>query len=69
VDQSAKYLALLVKWQRTQRLIGSSDPDWIVDHILLDSLLFTRVVPETTRSILDVGSGAGVPGVPLRFFR
>ena len=66
MDQSAKYLALLVKWQRSQRLIGSSDPDWIVDHILLDSLLFTRVVPETTRSILDVGSGAGVPGVPLR---
>jgi 16S rRNA (guanine527-N7)-methyltransferase len=65
VDQSAQYIALLVKWQRSQRLVGSSDPDWIVDHILLDSLLFTRVIPAASRSILDVGSGAGVPGVPL----
>jgi 16S rRNA (guanine527-N7)-methyltransferase len=59
-------VALLIKWQRSQRLVGSSDPDWIVDSIVLDSLLFTRLIPETARSILDVGSGAGVPGVPLK---
>jgi 16S rRNA (guanine527-N7)-methyltransferase len=56
----------LLKWQRSQRLVGSSDPRWIVDHILLDSLLFVRLLPPATRRILDVGSGAGVPGVPLK---
>jgi len=65
-DLFKKYLELLLKWQRSQRLVGSSDPDWIVDHILLDSLLFLRLLPSGARRILDVGSGAGVPGVPLK---
>jgi 16S rRNA (guanine527-N7)-methyltransferase len=57
---------LLQKWQRAQRLVGSSDTAWIVDHIILDSLLFTRVLPPDSHRVLDVGSGAGVPGVPLK---
>jgi 16S rRNA (guanine527-N7)-methyltransferase len=65
-DLSNKYLELLVKWQRSQRLIGSADPGWIVDHIFLDSLLFIRLLPPGAKRILDVGSGAGVPGVPLK---
>jgi 16S rRNA (guanine527-N7)-methyltransferase len=65
-DRFCKYLELLVRWQRSQRLVGSSDPDWIVDHIILDSLLFARVLPPNSNRILDVGSGAGVPGIPLK---
>jgi 16S rRNA (guanine527-N7)-methyltransferase len=57
---------LLQKWQRSQRLVGSSDPAWIIDHIILDSLLFARILPPESNRILDVGSGAGVPGVPLK---
>jgi 16S rRNA (guanine527-N7)-methyltransferase len=60
------YLELLIKWQKSQRLVGSSDPDWIVERIFLDSLLFTRLLPLGVHTILDVGSGAGVPGVPLK---
>jgi 16S rRNA (guanine527-N7)-methyltransferase len=65
-DRFGKYLELLVRWQRAQRLVGSSDPGWIVDHIILDSLLFAELLPPDTNRILDVGSGAGVPGVPLK---
>jgi len=57
---------LLLKWQRSQRLVGSAEPGWIVDHILLDSLLFVRLLPAGVRRVLDVGSGAGVPGVPIK---
>jgi 16S rRNA (guanine527-N7)-methyltransferase len=57
---------LLLKWQRSQRLVGSAEPGWIVDHILLDSLLFVRLLPSGVRRVLDVGSGAGVPGVPIK---
>ena len=64
-----KYIQLLVKWQRTQRLIGSTDPGWIVDNLLLDSLLFLRVLPGRALAVADVGSGAGVPGVPLSIVR
>ena len=48
------------------RLLGSSDPQWIVERIFLDSLLFRRVIPEDSRDVLDAGSGAGVPGIPLK---
>jgi 16S rRNA (guanine527-N7)-methyltransferase len=64
-----KYLELLGKWQKTQRLIGSSDPSWIVDNVILDSLLFSRVLPEGVRRVVDVGSGAGLPGIPLKIVR
>jgi 16S rRNA (guanine527-N7)-methyltransferase len=55
-----------MKWQRTQRLVGSAEPRWIVDNIILDSLLFHRVLPPAITRIADVGSGAGVPGIPLK---
>jgi 16S rRNA (guanine527-N7)-methyltransferase len=56
----------LLKWQKVHRLIGSSDPKWIVEQIILDSLLFRRVLPAEARDVLDAGSGAGVPGIPLK---
>ena len=64
-----KYLALLVKWQRVQRLVGSSDPEWIVEHLFLDSLLFLKVLPADLESLADVGTGAGFPGIPIKIVR
>ena len=61
-----KYLKLLQKWQRIQRLVGSADAGWIVEHLFLDSLLFLRVLPPDVASIADVGSGAGLPGIPIK---
>ena len=60
-----KYLKLLIKWQRSQRLIGSSEPTWIVDHVIVDSLLFARLILPGCKALCDVGSGAGIPGIPL----
>lgn len=51
------------------RLIGSADPLWIVDKIFLDSLLFLRVLPGALGRVLDLGAGAGVPGIPLKIVR
>lgn len=68
-DATRKYLLLLAKWQRAQRLVGSAAPEWLVIHVVLDSLLFLRVLPAAARRVLDLGAGAGVPGVPLRIVR
>jgi 16S rRNA (guanine527-N7)-methyltransferase len=68
-DQFGKYLELLIKWQRSQRLVGSTDPNWIVENLFLDSLLFLKVLPSPLRTLLDLGSGAGVPGIPLKIVR
>jgi len=69
LDRFSRYLDLLVKWQRSHRLIGSSDEMWIVEHLFLDSLLFLRLLPVAARTLVDIGSGAGMPGVPLKIVR
>jgi 16S rRNA (guanine527-N7)-methyltransferase len=61
-----KYMGLLIEWNRVQRLTGSVDRGWITDNIVLDSLLFATMFPPGVRRLLDIGSGAGVPGVPLK---
>ena len=68
-DDFGKYLSLLLKWQKAHRLVGSSDPMWIVEHLFLDSLLFLKLLPSSVRSLGDVGSGAGLPGLPIKIVR
>lgn len=60
------YLDLLSKWQRAHRLVGSTDPTWVVEHLFLDSLLFLDVLAEAKRDLLDLGAGAGFPGIPMK---
>src|SRR5437016_13058224 len=61
-----KYLELLIKWKKSQRLIGSAAPHWIVENLFLDSLLFLKVFPSPPSTLLDLGAGAGFPYIPLK---
>jgi 16S rRNA (guanine527-N7)-methyltransferase len=57
------YLQLIVKWNRVHNLTAIRDISGMVNAHLLDSL---AVVPYlSAQSILDIGSGAGLPGIPL----
>jgi 16S rRNA (guanine527-N7)-methyltransferase len=62
---AGKYLELLMKWQRAHRLVGSIETGWLIDNVLLDSIAFLAGIPEGAASIVDIGSGAGVPGIPI----
>ncbi len=61
------YAALLAKWNRTYRLTALQDPALAVSHHLLDSLVLLPFVDVAT--LLDVGSGGGMPGIPLAIAR
>jgi 16S rRNA (guanine527-N7)-methyltransferase len=69
VDQFNKYLLLLIKWNSQHRMIGSNAPLSIVENLFLDSLLFLHVIPNAVRSLVDIGSGAGLPGLPMKIVR
>jgi len=62
-DRLIGYLALLSKWNKTYNLTAIEDPDQMVSHHLLDSLAICQHV--SGKRVLDVGSGAGLPGIPL----
>ena len=64
------YLALLEKWNRTYNLTAIRDRLEMVSHHLLDSLAVLPHLPVPPQGALaDVGTGAGLPGIPLAIAR
>lgn len=57
------YLRLLAKWNKTYNLTAIEEPERMLTHHLLDSLAILSYVK--AGRLLDVGSGGGLPGIPL----
>jgi 16S rRNA (guanine527-N7)-methyltransferase len=68
IERMLAYLELLSKWNRTYNLTAVRDPMQAVTHHLLDSLSAQEALP-AEGALADVGSGGGLPGIPLAIAR
>jgi len=60
------YMDLLLKWNQKVSLTSVTDPEEIVGRHFGESLFALRAVPIQPRRLVDVGSGAGFPGLALK---
>lgn len=69
--QFETYLALLAEWSQRMNLVGNTDPEVVeqrhfLESIALGAALREREILRPESSVLDVGAGAGFPGVVLK---
>lgn len=59
------YIQLIEKWGRVTNLTAIRDPLKMVSRHIIDSLSISPYIEKATQNVLDVGTGAGLPGIPL----
>jgi len=65
IDQFAVHAAELIKWNQKTNLTAITNPKAIAIKHFLDSIAAARMIPAGA-AILDIGSGGGFPGIPLK---
>ena len=70
-DQLDRYAQLLVEWNEKMNLTAITDPEGVLVKHLMDSLTVLRSLPAAGEKVrlIDVGTGAGFPGIPLAVMR
>jgi 16S rRNA (guanine527-N7)-methyltransferase len=63
-----RYIALMAKWNAVYNLTAIREESRMLTHHLLDALSVERFLPEGAK-LADIGSGGGVPGIPLAIAR
>ncbi len=65
LNQFYKYMNLLIEWNKVMNLTGITDPEEIIIKHFIDSLTVLDKIDKKD-SIIDVGTGAGFPGIPIK---
>jgi len=63
-EQCEIFTSLLLEWNRTHNLTGATTPKEI-EALIFDSLYPLEFLKGSYRHVLDIGSGAGFPAIPL----
>ena len=64
--QLAQYGQMLLEQNKVMNLTAITEPDKVADLHFLDSAALLGYTDFSTKTVIDVGTGAGFPGVPLR---
>ncbi|NMA65672.1 MAG: 16S rRNA (guanine(527)-N(7))-methyltransferase RsmG [Clostridiaceae bacterium] len=65
-NKFSMYADLLVKWNEKINLTAITDEEGITIKHFLDSLSIFSAMPENIKTVIDVGTGAGFPGIPMK---
>ena len=65
VEKFSIFINELILWNRKTNLVGTSDPTKIIVRHIFDSLSIYPLLGRNKLTILDIGSGAGFPSIPL----
>ncbi|MDP9267074.1 MAG: 16S rRNA (guanine(527)-N(7))-methyltransferase RsmG [Acidobacteriota bacterium] len=70
LQQISKYIDILLKWNEKTNLTAVRDPEQIVLRHFGEAFFAARALlqPDSALDVIDVGSGAGFPGLPLKLF-
>lgn len=67
ISQFIKFYEMLVEWNKVMNLTGITEYDEVVMKHFVDSLSIVKINGlDDVKSIIDVGTGAGFPGIPLK---
>ena len=65
LTQLSEYKKILLKENETMNLIGKSTINYLDERHLLDCIQIVKYLPHHDKSVIDVGTGAGLPGIIL----
>jgi 16S rRNA (guanine527-N7)-methyltransferase len=68
-ERFENYLALLLRWNARMNLTAIRDEEGIVSRHFIESIACAQALPAGIRTLLDFGSGAGFPGIPIALCR
>lgn len=63
------YLSLFLRWNQRLNLSAVRDEVAVIDRHLVESIQVARNLPAEIRTLLDFGSGGGLPGIPIALCR
>jgi 16S rRNA (guanine527-N7)-methyltransferase len=68
-DKFRAYLEVLLRWNKQLSLTSVREPDQIIQRHFVECAFVAERLPQDIATLLDYGSGAGLPGIPIAICR